>query len=367
MRLRRIALASLAAFTLSGVAVTATATPANAGPGISIPIVNAPNGVYWRETNPPSYDQPTAINGYGVYNGTVVEPECYVKAGTWPGSTSHLWYRATIVSGRGYGSGYVHDHMMGTPWNTPDRVIDGVPPCGDSPGGGSGGGTPSYPDGGSLYYSPYPGSANGWIDYHHWYGTRKAYAPSPATKTMNVEDWAPNCQTAGSAIPDLSGVAGGKRITTLAGWSLGRVGPMMALESGVSWVKDQVNFIILFDPGPFSDYKTGHCDQFYSNQGDYLARWLAENHNARFMVLAGYLTADYAHPVNGYAHASIQNYLFNAVRSYPVINGYNIRNQVVVCNYDTLQHEDVWMKFAGKMNDTNHTSCPGRPNAVWHP
>ena len=102
-------------------------------------------------------------------------------------------------------------------------------------------------------------------------------------------------------------------------------------------------------------------------QSQTLAYWLAADPNHVLMVLAGEYTADYAHPVNGYAHAGIQNVLFPAIRDYPIIGTRNIRTQAIVCNYDHTNHEDMWKQFRDKMNDPNHTACPGSPDAVWNP
>jgi hypothetical protein len=224
-----------------------------------------------------------------------------------------------------------------------------------------------------MYYSPYNGSN---ILYH--YGpfnrlTKWVYAPSPATLTMDDGQWhrGQNC-TAGYAIPNLNGSANGKLITTLAAWSYGRNGPIMFLASKPPWWR-QVHYILLFDPGSLSNYRTGVCDTKYPQKSSLVADWLAQNSANRLVVLAGALTADYNNPINGYAHAGIQNYLFPAIRSYPVLSGRNIRQQVVVCNYDGMKHEDVWINFKNKMNDAPITlsTCPPAPGyshvVSWNP
>ncbi len=111
------------------------------------------------------------------------------------------------------------------------------------------------------------------------------------------------------------------------------------------------------------DYANGVCDTQYSNKSFVVADWLAQNPANRLVVLAGAVTADYDDPINGYAHAGIQNYLFSEIRSYPVIDGRNIRSQVVVCNYDGMSHADVWINFSSWMNKPPITlsTCPMVP------
>jgi hypothetical protein len=122
-----------------------------------------------------------------------------------------------------------------------------------------------------------------------------------------------------------------------------------------------------------NDYATGICDTQYPGKSFTLAMWLAQNPINKLVVLAGSVTADYFHPVNGYAHAGIQNYLFPAIRSYPVIKGQNIRKQVVVCNYDGMSHTGVWINFKSWMNKAPITlsTCPTAPGyshiVSWNP
>jgi hypothetical protein len=122
-------------------ALVIMAPTASAGTGIVRTVVNADGGVYWR-ASPPDWAAPVVNPGYGVYNGDQVELECSTQGSVVPPYNNNtLWYRATVVSGQGKGSGYVSDHFLDTGINQPNVVVDGVPPC----DGGTGGGPPGVP------------------------------------------------------------------------------------------------------------------------------------------------------------------------------------------------------------------------------
>jgi hypothetical protein len=133
----------------------------------------------------------------------------------------------------------------------------------------------------------------------------------------------------------------------------------MFLSVGYPW-RQQIHYILLFDPGSKSDYYTGACDKQYPTMSNIVANWLIENPHNKLVVLAGDVTADYQHPVNGYGHAGIQNKLFPAIRNTYVGGGRNIRKQAVVCNYPGMNHGDVWIKFRQYMNMPSITlsTCP---------
>jgi hypothetical protein len=141
----------------------------------------------------------------------------------------------------------------------------------------------------------------------------------------------------------------------------------MFLDVGTPW-RAQIHYILLFDPGSKNDYYTGVCDKQYPGMSNIVANWLSENHRNKLVVLAGDVTADYSHTVNGYGHAGIQSKLFPVIRAFPVVAGKNIRKQVVVCNYPGMNHGDVWIKFKQYMNMTPITlsTCP-RHAFGWNP
>ena len=247
----------------------------------------------------------------------------------------------------------------------------GPPPITTPPNNPSGPGT--LPGGASIYYSPFNGP---WITWN--YGFSRAYAPSPATVVMDASQWhvGSNCWD-GLAIPSVEqgGVNGvnGRRITMVSGWSYGRNGPIMLLAAHPSWMS-QIDYILLLDPGSLSDYQTGVCDKQYPHKASLVANWLAAGASNRLVVLAGKLTADYAHPYQGRGHGGIQEALFAAIKKHPYVGSRDLRKQVVVCNYDTMVHHVIWQKFRSETaNPTPITkaTCPlarGFPRPVaWNP
>jgi hypothetical protein len=141
---------------------------------------------------------------------------------------------------------------------------------------------------------------------------------------------------------------------------------------------DQVHYILLFDPGSRRDYENGACPRKYGREMSLaLATWLAHDPANSVVVLAGETTADYADPdPQGLAHAGLQDVLFPAIKAYPRIHGRNIRKQVVVCNYDQMNHQDIWGELKGYMNSPPITisTCPptpgyfpARPTFGWSP
>ena len=130
------------------------------------------------------------------------------------------------VTNQGYlDAHYINDGKIA------NQVDAGVPSCGSAPV------PPQMPSAGSLYYSPYPSKDGSCIETSRIHipwpcGFGWVSAPSPATLTMNDEQWhnGADC-TAGYAVPNLNGSADGRLISTLAGWSYGRNGPIMFLES----------------------------------------------------------------------------------------------------------------------------------------
>lgn len=372
---RNRALALLAAIAVALGLSFAAGAPAQAGTGLFYRVVDADrdihNGIYLRN-NPNDFADATRIPARYIPYETSVELIC----GAWGVSVgqdgdpnrpnyNRRWHQIRIPNGQ---TGWMPDRYLNTP-NIANKFTPNEPECG-SGGGGNPAPPPPLKNGGSIYFSPYDGPD---IKYYkkRWPGD-SAYswvnAPSPADVTLDQNVWQPGCNNS-RAVPAPHQLPAGKRITTLAGWSSGRNGPLLYMSAKTIEQRNQIDFVLLIDPGNKDAYYNGSCDNKQSGKSMMLAQWLADDPSHVLMVLAGEYTADYAHPVNGYAHAGIQNKLFPAIRDYPVFasGARNIRSQVVVCNYNGVNHEDMWIKFRGKMQSANHTSCPGSPSKVWHP
>lgn len=115
----------------AGSANAGTIRPAtNSLPLPQVTVVNTDGGVYWREK--PDWSTAIVNPGEGVYDGDLVELQCFEWGTTSPGSTSRLWYRVDLVNpgSRQEVSGLVHDHNVDTGTSLADQVMIGVPPCG---------------------------------------------------------------------------------------------------------------------------------------------------------------------------------------------------------------------------------------------
>jgi hypothetical protein len=152
-------------------------------------------------------------------------------------------------------------------------------------------------------------------------------------------------------------------IDRLAGWSLGRLGPVYALralkDTGNTAVAQQINFVILFDPGPQRDMdstdqdanspKNTHCDSHSKtvDPSGTLKWWLDVNPNAHLVILSGYETYQSGSPgcggYNSYCDAGIKAYYLKNVAGQPE------RSRVLVCDYPQLPHTATYVTFADRM------------------
>ncbi|WP_433917420.1 hypothetical protein OIE50_50570 [Streptomyces canus] len=234
--------------------------------------------------------------------------------------------------------------------NYANVVLTGVPPLG-----------------GSLYYSPYDGPV---IKYPG--DPDGVRAPAPATLTLDRKVWTsrtPAC-SASKAVPADSLLYGknGKQLTTLAGWSAGRLGPVYFLSSKSPWAA-MVSHILLIDPGS-DDYKdASSCDAKY-DQSRLYANWLARSPDNRLTILAGDLTAHCRRGTCDFE--GLKKKVFPRIISHPKVGNRSIRNQVTVCYYAKLRHEDAWLQLRGTVNAAppTPTTCPavrGYTVRGWHP
>jgi hypothetical protein len=98
------------------------------------------------------------------------------------------------------------------------------------------------------------------------------------------------------------------------------------------------------------------CDQRKLSQSETLAKWLGMSSQNHLVIFAGKTTIDEKHRVNNYAHAGIQNRLFPNIRGKK-----EITDQVVVCSYNGLEHNDAYKEFDDWVNKPKIESpdqCP---------
>jgi hypothetical protein len=158
----------------------------------------------------------------------------------------------------------------------------------------------------------------------------------------------------------------GQDVNRLAGWSLGRLGPIYALN--YLRTHDQleartINYIIMYDPGSPDDF-SGSCDTDPRVAASAtLTWWLGmPDTDHRLVVIAGQLTqtSDYQ---------SIRQTYFPAI----VAAGPRVRHRVLVCGYD-LDHDASYSRYAALMVahrlPTTPTACPRQgtqPVLGWNP
>lgn len=329
---------------LALLALTLLPSAASGGTGLFYQAVDADNahdgGVYYRRS--PNWNDTARITGVGVYYEETVELVCGAWGEAVGPRANRRWHLLDNASRPSAGRGWIPDRYLNTP-NVANQLTPGEPECGS----GSPPPPPAPIGSGSVYYAPDGGGG------------------SPATFTMAYGAWrgGPDCGTAKA--DDFPTQVGNRRLTTLAGFSVGRLGPIYFLRQNPGR-RASITYILLFDPGSLSDYRS-RCDRWWP-QSQLLAQWLSVSPNNRVAILAGRLTRDWGTRNGRFAHQGIQETLF------PRIRGRAIAAQVTVCNYDAMGHWQVFNNFKHKMNEApiRATTCPvaadgTRPNASWHP
>ena len=173
-----------------------------------------------------------------------------------------------------------------------------------------------------------------------------------AAYTLSEGSWTGHgrCDTS-SAIPDTNG----RPITTLAGHSLGRLGPVYYLKRASKARRDRVRYVFLSDPGSFATL-VDSCDTDRRIDADgVLASWLASNPTRNRLIIMG--GAD-SFDLGGGA-------LFNGLRSiyFRKFVSAGVGGQVLVCNAEKggvpYSHGDVIKTFANLIDDADAPStCP---------
>ena len=325
--------------------------------------MNADGGVYFR--NSPVWGDARRVPGAGVYNGDRVELICGLMGEPYGPYANRWWSRVTNLTRPGAGTGWVNAHF----------IDDGMPASTPSPGESTcGGGSPNAPPltAKSVFF---------WPDL-----------PIPTTRPAGIylhvadidlpfSQWASGNCTSAPPLP-LPIPAG---VTTLAGWSNGRLGPVYFLkENPDRW--SQISEVILFDPGSRSDMEgTTGCEQKLSPMvSQTLDRWLKSPGQHRLLILSGIRTEDWDYVFShlgvtigvGKAHFDgLWHYYFPDLWSEP----WSVRSHAQVCDYDDLAHEAVLDDFFQIVKSTGMgvqgTGCPissavplaGRDPVAWNP
>lgn len=145
-------------------------------------------------------------------------------------------------------------------------------------------------------------------------------------------------------------------VSTLAGWSVGRLGPIYFLAGASAAQIAAVHRIILFDPGNSGDFSG--CDVHY-NINSLFADWIASNPANRLMVFTGERSEQKSGQRSTFAGLWKQYFAGIWNRSFAW--------QAQVCDYDGLGHADVIKHFWTFVQNPND-ACPSGPSlTAWNP
>ena len=158
-----------------------------------------------------------------------------------------------------------------------------------------------------------------------------------------------------AAVPSQSSVAS-EPITELAGFSLGRLGPIYFLIANPAW-ESQINYILLLDPGGMADMQ-GSCDTSVQPNVA-LAKWLGARSTNRLVIMAGPSTLK-----EGYA--GLDTYYLKGL--FPAE-----QKQVMICETPNMHDHLHYLVndkggFGWMVGAPPPSSCPGgQPRKGWPP
>jgi hypothetical protein len=326
--------------------------PVSAEDGRVAHIAHTDTGIYFR-TDPNNWESRGALAGV---DGDEVTLRCVIEGMAVGQFENHIWYKADNAKG----SGLLPDHFLDTPIKA-NEYLAGMPRCDeDDPDKG--------PVTTSVFYSPLS-SPTGLREFE---GSGK-----PANLNLKYDDWGDETCLPYKATRNVP-----ESVTTLSGWSAGRMGPVFFLAAGRG---SQIHRIVLFDPGATSDmeddsaikkaYKSLRgekpdrpCDD---NKGidinGALSSWLASNSQNQLVIFTG---KDTEMKSNDEDPSSKPN--FTALWKHYLAGIWNkpFAPQATICDYNFLSHEDAFRKFADQVQGWNG-SCPSRDGipapTTWHP
>lgn len=341
---------------------TTTSTPTPTTPtstSLTFTVDNAAGGIYYR--NSPHWADTSQTPGVGVYDGDSVQLICAGSGDPVGPYNNTAWSYVNNLS-RNVGDGWVSEHFIddGAP---NDRWPAGESSCGASVPGSptaSGGSTPSQPTAGpgngpaSVFYSPNNDPTAG------------VGAGAIADLNIPLAGWTTDTKCGDAEAADIP--AG---VSTLAGWSVGRLGPIYFLAAASAAQKAQVHRIILFDPGDTTDFVSPGfpkdifrqaCDQNY-NINALLVAWLGLSPSNRLTVLTGLDSEEKTGGDQGRStFAGLWKYYFAGIWNQP------FAWKAQVCDYDGMGHPEVLKNFAYIVNHPPPGPCPAGANLTpWNP
>ncbi len=233
---------------------------------------------------------------------------------------------------------------------------------GDSSGNNPGGSTNPPPQGVSVFYS---GNEMKWGD--------SRVTEAPADINLTVNDFGDNC-AGNRAVPPTVGY----NITTLSGWSRGRMGPIYFLAKAGQSRVDQVRRIVLFDPGSTSDMdpipgwhvlysdlvgkpQPQPCDPKF-DIASLLANWLKSNGANHLLIFTGMKSEQKPTANAEPQYTGLWRYWLGGMWKQP------FADRALICNYDEMGHPEVLVNFYKQIKAATF-ECPKFSGGTepWHP
>jgi hypothetical protein len=331
--------------------------PASAARAISAPIQisgTGSDGVLIRPT--PSTSQPAV--GW-MPEGASPDFVCFTYGDRVEGL--NVWFQ---INYNGV-SGFYASHWDNSSYKTEAELTAkyAIPKCGTAPPPPKDSAPPAKTYS-SIYFSPFnTGDNDAWSHAHDesvatiwendWYEPAKL--PTKAS--------CGNAIASGNAATQARNASAGANITTLAGWSLGRLGPALYLKKATPAERQALSYIILIDPG---DYDTLSCDRRLG-AGKLFASWLKDNPSAHLVVISGDEDTQPDHS------KGIQESYFNPIRD---LHSKDVRSRVLTCNYKIDHYHaffasEYWIAHridtSKKCPTLNDSKGRYKPQASWDP
>lgn len=149
-----------------------------------------------------------------------------------------------------------------------------------------------------------------------------------------------HCNTSNAA--SFPSVVDGEPISALAGYSLGRLGPIYFLKQAPSRASE-INYILMFDPGNSGDLSGCDADPKIGSW-NVLAGWLGQRSTNKLVIMSGPLTSSEGH---------------GAIRAYYLRNlsAATLQSQVLVCD-TSVSHDDFMKVYGWMLGGEVPSSCP---------
>lgn len=241
----------------------------------------------------------------------------------------NVWFLVTNAGGAtGYYPSYYDDSSYSSEAELTSRY--GVPRCGNT--------SPSPPP------PPPPPPPPAKVPVFFEPETRTGVSASPAGYEIPYSAWK-GCGTTAASIAVKTRL-GNRTTSTLAGWSIGRLGPVYLLSQSDTY-RASTRLVVLVDPGQRSEMNAQNtCEK---NAGATLGYWLSTHADNRLVIIAGSATAK-----DG--GRGLRDFYLNGIRDK------GMSSRTAVCNAPGVSHDDTVRRW---INDTRtgyitnpRSTCP---------